>query len=775
MSLAQSQASPPQTNSVLRHFLPQLVPNKLRRVALVGTLPPRRCGIATFTADVQSSLNKVSGWQCDLVGIVDDEHPLDRTNALMGIRQFEPQDYKLAATRLNNLGIDIVSIQHEFGIFGGPDGDYILDFMAALRCPCVVTLHTVIDRPTLGQRLVIAAILRLSASVIVMSRKGLALLIEVYGADPAHISVCPHGAPDCTQTSSDHAKSELDLAAHKVLLTFGLLSPGKGLETMIAAMPAIVADNPDALYVILGATHPHLKKRNGEAYRDSLIKQATQLDVLDNVRFVDAFVDFPLLLNYLAAADIYVTPYMNEAQVTSGTLAYAIALGKPVVSTPFWHALEVVDETSGALVNFGDAAGFSHAICGLLNDPIKLKRAGDVAYQRGRATIWSRSAQRYVATFEAALDAVEDAPNQHQHIIMDTLPRLDGVMRATDSCGIHQHSSYGVTNRAHGYCIDDNVRGLILVQRLRQIGAVGGKLDDLERTYASFIQHAWNPETRRFRNFMGYDRSWLEAVGSEDSNGRAYWALGVTALSASDPEIRLWASEMAKQVSSGIEELQSLRARCFSVLGAAALMKSGCGDQDCEGILIASTTNLMERFEAHSHPKWMWFEPSLSYDNARVPQAMIVAGQIAHRPDWLAAGLDSLSWLGTLQTATNGHFRAVGSATSSSLYAPPTMFDQQPIEACATVDASLAAFQATGHTKWMTMAKAAHAWFYGENDLGLPLSDGKGGCYDGLCPHGVNRNQGGESILALQMANSAMSHARIVELPQDFRRSELGS
>lgn len=765
MSLAQFRAVSPQPNAAFRHFLPQVVSNELRRVALVGTLPPRRCGIATFTADVQSSLNAVSGWQCDLVGIVDDEHPFDRATALMGIRQYELGDYKLAATRLNNRGIDVVSIQHEFGIFGGADGSFILDFMAALSCPCVVTLHTVIEKPTLGQRLVIAAILRLSASVIVMAKKGLELLVEVYGADPDQISVCPHGAPDRAQTPSELHKVGLDLSAHQVLLTFGLLSPGKGLETMIAAMPAIVEANPDVLYVILGATHPHLKKRNGEAYRESLAKQAAQLGVLDNIRFVDSFVDFPLLLDYLAAADIYVTPYMNEAQVTSGTLAYAIALGKPVVSTPYWHAIEVVDEASGALVDFGDAAGFSNSISTLLNDPVKLRKAGDVAYQRGRGTIWARSAGRYLAAFEAALTARDEMPSQVPHVIMDTQPRLDGVMRATDSCGIHQHSSYGVTNRAHGYCIDDNVRGLILIQRLWRLGATGGHIEHLERTFAAFIQHAWNPETKRFRNFMAYDRSWLEAVGSEDSNGRAYWALGETALFARDPEMRIWANEMAKVVGAPMEELTSLRARCFAVLGACAFLKSGYENPVALEILTSSANNLMARFEAHSHHSWMWFEPSLSYDNARLPQALIVAGHVANRPDWLAAGLNSLTWLGTIQTAQSGYFRAIGSATSSTPYAPPTQYDQQPIEACATVDAALAAFDATGHAKWMTMAKSAHAWFYGENDLALPLSDGRGGCYDGLCPTGLNRNQGGESILALQMANAALAHAHMVERP----------
>ncbi len=775
MSLAPQYGPPALSNLAARYFLPQVQINPEKRVALVGTLPPRRCGIATFTADVQSSLNAVAGWQCDLVGIVDDEHPFDRETALFGIRQNELIDYKLAASRLNHLGVDIVSVQHEFGIFGGTDGAYILDFMSALTCPCVVTMHTVIEEPTLGQRIVVSAILRTSASVIVMSQKGFDLLVDTYGADPAFISICPHGAPDCEQIPSSGCKAQLDLWPHDVLLTFGLLSPGKGLETMIAAMPAIVKADPNAIYVILGATHPLLRKREGENYRETLIQQSRRLGVADHVRFVDAFVDFPLLLQYLGAADIYVTPYMNAAQVTSGTLAYAIALGKPVVSTPYWHAKEVVDETSGALVDFGDVGGFARAIITLLKDPAKLKRAGDIAYQRGRQTIWARSAERYVEVFEAALAMGEERPSPSPQIITDTHPRLDAVMRATDSCGIHQHSSYGVTHRAHGYCIDDNVRGLILIQRLRRLGASGGHIDHLERTFAAFVQHAWNPDTKRFRNFMGYDRRWLEAVGSEDSNGRAYWALGDTALYATDPDMRLWASEMAKQVGAAMGELTSLRARCFNILGASAFVKAACDDHGAMTILTASAENLMARLKTHSHPKWTWFEPAVSYDNARIPHALIVAGDIARRADWITGGLDSLAWLGAVQTAPGGHFRAVGSTTSPAPYAPPTLSDQQPIEACATVDAALAAFGATRHAKWMTMATSAQAWFYGENDQGLSLSDGRGGCFDGLTPNGVNRNQGGESILALQMANAAMTYARDSERQKGTRLAVLGS
>ncbi len=763
MTLAKFQALQPEQAFPFSKFLAKIVHRNDHRVAVVGPLPPKRCGLATSTADVQTSLQGIPGWHCDVVAIVDSVAEFDPATALYSIQQHEPNDYRLAAKRLNNAGVEVVSVQHEFGIFGGADGNYILDFMAALMCPCVVTLHTVLQNPTLGQRLVVAAILRLSASVIVMAEKGKELLVQIYGANPNQVHICPHGAPDFTQSPTDVFKKELELADYRVLLTFGLLSPGKGLETMIGAMPAVLASHPDALYVILGATHPHLIQRNGEAYRHSLIDQATKLGVIDSILFVDSFVDQPLLLKYLAAADIYVTPYLNEAQITSGTLAYAVAMGKPVVSTPFWHASEIIDETSGALVGFGDVDGFSHAITALLDDPEKLQQAGDVAYFRGRDTIWARSAQRYVAAFVAAIADAGDPVVAFPQAVANFAPRLDGVVRATDSCGIYQHSSYGVMNRAHGYCIDDNVRGLILVQRLRRIGDSCHRLDQLERTFAAFIQHAWNPNTNRFRNFMSYDRSWLEIEGSQDSNGRAYWALGETALFASDPQLAIWASEMAKQVGLAMGELTSLRARCFALLGARALLEVSPNDRMALDILTSCADNLMERLETHSQPSWNWFEPSLSYDNARPCEALITAGHFMGRPDWLAEGLKSLSWLNGVQKAPRGHFRAVGCQTACVPFAPPALFDQQPLEACASVDAAMAAYMATGHSKWVSMAKVAHAWFYGENDLGLSLCDGRGGCYDGLTGVGLNKNQGGESILALQMANATMMLKRLPE------------
>lgn len=751
----------PSLEGLLR-FLPQTAEPTDRRVAIVGTFPPRRCGIATFTADVRRSLNLLDGWACDLVRILDDDESLSDEPALCRIRQHVQTDYRKAADRLNHLGIDVVSIQHEFGIFGGIDGAYILDLIDRLTAPVVITMHTVIETPTQGQRHVVAALLRRADQVIVMAKKGADLLNDVYGADPAKVTICPHGTPDRPFVRPDSFKASLGLSPYKVLLTFGLLSPGKGLETLIAAMPQIVVTHPDALYVILGATHPNLKRVDGEAYRDGLIRLAEDLGVADHIRFVDAFVDDALLLTYLSAADIYVTPYLNRAQVTSGTLAYAIALGKPVISTPFWHATEWVDETCGALVDFGDSAGFAAVISRLLEDPSQLLAAGQSAYAKGRTTIWERSAEAYAAAFQTAISRRQEthlaAPRLHDQ----SLPSLLAVQRVTDACGIMQHASYGIDNRAHGYCIDDAVRALILIQRFRQLGHKNQTLDHLERTYAAFVQHAWNPNTQAFRNFMGYDRTWLEPEGSPDSNGRTFWALGETACYAEHEQVRLWAIALAKEVGLSAATLGSLRAQCFTILGAVSLLQGEPHNLAVYDMLVQHAEGLMARFETHSAPTWQWLEPSLSYDNARIPQALIVAGVSLSRPDMLAIGLKTLAWLDTIQKAPNGFFRAVGSSTPATAFAPPRLLDQQPIEACATIDAALAAYAATKQSKWLIMAQTAHAWFFGENDNGLPLSDQRGGCFDGLTETGVNRNQGAESILALQMANCAMARVTSV-------------
>ncbi len=732
--------------------------NAVRKIALVGSFPPRRCGIATFTADVASSLTAAQpSVSCEVIA-VQDANDSERPDPIVRqvIRQDEETDYILAAKRLNESDVDVICIQHEFGIFGGPSGQMLIAFMNAAHAPIVTTLHTVLESPTLEQKRVMRAILRRSSRVIVMAERGAEILRRVYCAATEKIAVIPHGAPDVPYREPDKCKARFGLENRLVMLTFGLLSPGKGIESVIEAMPEIIARNPTALYVVLGATHPHLVRREGEAYRHKLAQMAADLGVSEHIRFVDAYVENKLLLEYLAAADVYVTPYLNEAQITSGTLAYAIALGKPIVSTPYWHAQEAVTPDIGALVPFGDVHEFAEKLSELLEDDgLREERAWN-AYHAGRSTIWKRSGERYLTTFNHALAETRTAAKEAK--IHVRKPSLVAIKRLSDSCGLYQHSVLGIPDRIHGYCIDDVARALILTQWVRKADYKDERLSDLETTYAAFINHAWNPEAKRFRNFMGFDRNWNEAAGSADSNGRAFWAIGETVACTKSTNLSNWATHMSRVAAPAMLELSSTRAKAFCILGAAPILQKEADHTEARAIVEIFGQDLNALFEANEDDQWRWFEDALTYDNARLPQALIAAGEALRNSKMIRNGLRALEWLCAMQTAPAGYFRPIGNDGFAHRSSPASaQFDQQPLEAAATIDACIAAWSRTKNPLWLKHAGLAYDWFFGGNDLGAELTDEEGGCFDGLHAEGVNLNQGAESILSLQMANAKLS------------------
>ena len=736
--------------------------NGVRRIAMIGNHPPRLCGIATFTADVGQAL------RASFPDVAVDVYAMDdpgSTHAyppevVCAIRQDELADYQAAAHRINGSGADVVCVQHEYGIFGGPAGANLLRLLDRVDAPVVVVLHTVLEQPNTDQRTVIEALVRRAFRLIVMAEKGREILERVHGVPSDRIAVVPHGAPDRPLADNVAMKARFGFAGRKVLLTFGLLSPNKGIEAMIRAMPAIAAVHPDALYVVLGATHPHLVAQQGEAYRESLQALAAELGVAARVRFVDRYVETPLLLDYLEAADIYVTPYLNEAQITSGTLSYAVAIGKPVVSTPYWHAAELLADGVGLIVPFGDSDGFARQIIPLLGDPQRLQAMRERAWAIGRGMIWPRLAEAYMRQFA---DAVRNRPARlfrPERRTAPVAPRLDAVERLTDACGIIQHSIFSIPDRNHGYCVDDNCRALMLMHRID--GPLAARADALATTYAAFVQHAWNGERGRFRNFMGFDRRWLEDVGSEDSFGRSLWAIGATVAEARKTEMRAWALHLFGQVAPHVREMRSPRTWAFAILGADAVLEAHPGHPVATAIVRDFGERLHRLLKAAREPGWTWFEKVLSYDNARLPEALLrVAGRqgdAAMKADALAA----LAWLDGIQTSPEGLFRAVGTDSFGVALQPPKPFDQQPLEAWATVDAMLYAARVDGDPRWATAAERAYAWYLGANDIGVPVASlADGGCFDGLMSDRVNRNQGAESVLAYQFACCAM--ARMAE------------
>lgn len=753
--------SAPDTLSARRRPSPRLSLQP-RRVALIGNFPPRRCGIATFTADLHAALTEHGGMtQADIYAMTESGARYAYPAAVrMAIDQNDPVAYAEAARRINASGAEVVSLQHEYGIFGGAAGAMLLPTLNALKAPIITTLHTVLERPDADQRRVMQDVIALSSRVIVMAEKGRDILRRVYNVPASRIVVTPHGAPDMAREPADGFKTQFGWDGRRVLLTFGLLSPNKGIEHMLAALPAIVRDHPDALYVVLGATHPHLHAREGETYRDMLIARAKALGVADHVQFIDAFVDNDSLFSYLRATDVYVTPYLHEAQITSGTLAYAIALGRAVVSTPYWHAREALADGRGLLCPFADADALARAIGGLLADDAARESLASRAYAMGRDTIWSSVARRYAETFAAAREAQLERPRHRPTGGPLRLPQVNlaGVEALTDDRGIIQHTVFSVPDRAHGYCLDDAARALILMNDAHSAG-FSAPVQRLARGYAAFVQHAWNEDVGAFRNFMSFDGRWLEPKGSGDSYGRAVWAIGSTALRGPNPALRAWACSLAGRILPHVGALEAPRSRALAMLGLVGMIGAHAHAEPAWRVLQAFAADLHARFRGACSGDWRWFEGGLAYDNARLSEALLRAATVLADAQMAECALASLRWLCAMQTADEGWFRPVGSEALGS--AQPSRFDQQPLEAAATIDACRAAHDMTNDVFWVGEARRAYEWYLGVNDLGLSLVvPEEGVCHDGLTPFDVNRNQGAESVIAFQAATCAM-HAMV--------------
>ena len=728
------------------------------RLALIGNFLPRKCGLATYTTDTFTALKgRFPDLRIDVYAM-DDQPGLYAYPAEV-TRSIPDQDrmaYLDAARAIEASGAQAIWLQHEYGIFGGPAGEHILALLDRVSIPVIVTLHTVLEKPNPDQRRVMEGLLRHCARVIVMAERGREILERVYGASGRTIVMIPHGVPDRDFVDPDVLKPRFGWDARKVVLTFGLLAPGKGIEVVIEALPAIVMQHPNVLYAVLGATHPNLVKHEGEKYRDGLKALAAKLGVDANIDFIDSFLEHDALIDYLQAADIYATPYLNPAQITSGTLSYAVGVGKAVVSTPYVHATEILADGHGVLVDFGDSAAFAREINALLGSDRNRIKLSERAYARGRTMIWPRLAEVAMREIVQMIAAKPQRLPAGSVAVIPLKPDFAAVARMSDSTGMLQHSIYSVPDRRHGYCIDDNARALMLVSQMAELDE--GERDTWMTIYASFLQYAWNPEARRFRNFMNFDRTWCEDFGSEDSNGRTLWALGVTARDAQLAKHRHWALSMFDLTASLALELGSPRAHAFAMLGAAAIIEAYPGHTLARTILSRFGDELRGLLAVARRPEWEWFEIVLAYDNARLPEALIRAGIALGRDDLVQCGLSTLDWIVGKQTSPEGRFRAVGSESFGRIYAEPLQFDQQPLEAQATIDACSAAFDASKDLRWVEEAGRAYRWYLGQNDLDLPLATAQdGGCFDGLMPNGLNRNQGAESILALQLAGCTIS------------------
>jgi glycosyltransferase involved in cell wall biosynthesis len=762
--VASHSSSPPAEEESLKPPIAPESPVLPKRIAVIGNYLPRLCGIATFTTDLCDALHAEYG-ATDLLAlpINDTEEGYDYPSRVR-FAMFEDDlaSYRKAADFINLGDIDLVCLQHEYGIFGGSAGGHILELLRHLQVPFVTTLHTVLRDPNPDQYAVMKEITSLSDRLIVMSQHSVEILQEVFHVPVEKVDLIPHGVPDLPFTDPNFYKDEFGAQGKHVLLTFGLLSPNKGIENVIQALPAILARHPNVVYMVSGVTHPHVVRHEGDKYRHYLQNLAKELCVEGSVIFRNHFESPQGLVELIGAADIYITPYKHQAQVVSGTLVYALSAGKAIISTPYLHAIELLDSERGVLVPFDDPGAIAERTIALLDDETGRHAMRKRAYLYARDMVWNRVAQKYMKSFESIYNERLRNPRatfsaQNTAKTLDRLPalKLDHLFRMTDHTGIVEHAVFVVPNYPEGYTTDDNARALIVAILLEERGISGVRgAADLASRYLAFLWHAFDPAARRFRNCLSYERQWQEPVGSEDSHGRALWGLGTVLGRSESAGLRGAAGRLFELAVPAAVEFRSPRACAFGLLGLQEYLDSFPGDRAALTAAEALANRLMNSYRANHSDDWNWFENVLSYSNARLPQALIRAGVRFASDEMISVGLGTLSWLVAIQRCVmKNHFVPIGSLGFYSRNGEKARFDQQPVEACASVSACLQAYRATGDGRWRKEAWRGFNWFLGDNDLQIALYDSAtGGCRDGLHPDRANENQGAESTLSFLMA-----------------------
>jgi len=730
--------------------------NRTPSLALLGSYVPRQCGIATFTNDLRNALTEHVGERNTLVLAMDDEpdsynYPPD---VRFQIRAHEQKDYRTAAELLNINQIDLTIVQHEYGIYGGQDGSYALDLMRRCRMPLITTLHTVLTEPTAGQRRVLLELSRLSDRLVVMSQKAVAILKETYRIPSEKIACIPHGIPDVPFVDPSFYKDQFGFEGRKVLLTFGLLSPGKGLEYAIQALPRVVENHPDLLYVILGATHPHILKDEGDLYRTKLERMVDKLGLRENVTFHNRFVSLDELVGYIGAADVYVTPYLNEQQITSGTLAYAAGAGKAIVSTPYWHAQELLADGRGVLTPFKDSDAMGQAINDLLSDDVKRAAMRKKAYLHCRDMVWHNVARQYLDLAEQVERERAEHPRRTQgvvseHQIAEVVPdvRLSHMQTLSDDTGILSHAIYGIPDRRPGYLTDDNATALVTTLTHYDLRRNESVLPLMTR-YLAFLYDAFDSRTGRFRGHLSYDRRWTEQVGSESTHARAVWALGHAVRLAPTDQILACSTRLFTDALRVMEQFKTPLAYALALLGLHAYLSRYSGDTQARRMRTHAADELLRRFHETQRDDWPWHDLTVDAEAARLPHALILSGQWVPDQDMMRQGLRTLDWLVGCQLEGD-RVSLIGDNGWYDLSGKRANFDQRPTDAMALIEACAEAYRATREDRWIEHARRFLGWFLGENDIQAMLYDQRtGGCRDVLHADGPNLNQGAAATLA---------------------------
>ncbi len=746
---------------------------------MIGSYVPRQCGIATFTRDLARALaehvHRETLREEGSISIVAlNDHNGDYAygpEVLTEIAQHRREAYRNAAEVLNASKIEAVSLQHEYGLFGGQDGDYVFELLDRLRKPVVTTLHTILSEPTAGQRDVLQRICELSSGVVVMADRAVQMLRDIYGVPPERVWKIHHGVPDVPYGDTEPFKSRFDLSGRPTILTFGLLGPGKGIEVMLEALAQVVPDHPDLAYIVLGVTHPGEKRAAGESYRISLESLAVKLGIQRNVLFQNRYVSNSDLCEYLQAADIYVTPYRAKEQITSGTLAYALASGRAIISTPYWYAEELLAGERGVLVNFGDVAALARAVRDWLENVDRRNAIRKAAYDYGRQMIWAETAARYNEVFNTAVRtrSVErgESAGEGGVLLRMSLPesRMDHLIAMTDDTGLVQHAVFSVPDRTHGYSTDDNARALVVMAASWSVFGNESVLPHLKK-YLSFLHYAKPAGGGRFRNFMSYDRRWFDHDGSDDCQGRVMWALGHLVSHSPSESVKLLATDLFRLGMTSIRTLMGPRPWALSVLGLYYFLREFPDDAEVRACGRKLAERLHDVFKSNHAEGWPWPENVVTYDNGRLPQALIMAGLMLDDSSMIESGVRTLEWLLEIQTGDDGVLSVIGNAGWYRKSGERARFDQQPLEPAALIGACKAAHRASGDAKWLVEMRRCFEWYLGRNDLGVTMVDFKTrGCFDGLRQDGVNHNEGAESVVSWLLALLTMHEMQTGDAP----------
>jgi glycosyltransferase involved in cell wall biosynthesis len=739
------------------------------RIAYIGTYPPRECGIGTFTKNLVRAMMKEESKEAEVneglvIALNDYEQVYSYPEEVKLIIQQEQQaDYIEAANFINLSGADCCILEHEFGIFGGQNGVYILPLLHRLEIPLVVTLHTVLKSPSYNERAVLKEICKMASRIVVMSHKAIGFLTDIYNVPPEKIAFIEHGVPDI-HFDQAQSKKAFKLENKKVLLTFGFIGRNKGIETVIKSLPKITERYPDVLYMVLGKTHPNVLRHSGEEYRNYLHRLVKSLKMADHVLFLNEFIDQKELFKYLSASDIYITPYLNEAQITSGTLSYALGVGCAVISTPYWHATELLADGRGRLFNFNNSDELAGIFEELLGNPELLQNLQKKASEYGKKITWPKIGQKYLTLVKNLLAAPQEVVAKKQSIIDPlVLPpfSLVHIKRLTDDTGIIQHAKFGIPNLKEGYCLDDNARALLMV-----LIAYRQKKDalalELSPIYLSYIHYMQNDDGT-FRNFLSFNRNFLDDVGSEDSFGRTIWALGYLLGNAPNDAYYQTGKLVFFDAAPNFEKLRSIRSIANTMIGISYYLRSNPSDDGMTERLRNFAHILIKQYEDNSTADWKWFEPLLAYDNGILPLALLHSAEILNDDRITNTALSSMDFL-TGVTLKDGYLSIIGNKEWYKKDGARSMFAQQPIDALAMILMYHQAFHLTKNKDYLNKLYISFMWFLGENDLRMSLYDFETkGCCDGFENYGVNRNQGAESSLAY-----LISHLTVLQAYEEF-------